>query len=265
MRRQLLAFVGLNVIMALGAALVAMLLWTATHPETMQVPTFTPVALVVTATPPPNVTVVTATPAPRPEVTAALPQTHTVHPDENCSTIAEAYGVPLEALLAANGLDETCLIYPGDELVIPSGEPLPRQGVVVYTVQPGDSVFGIAARFGLRPESIFWANQEALPDVHELEVGQQLYILPVDGVLHTASGEETVGEIAARYGVEPEAIIESAYNDLTDAIAETRLRAGEQIVVPGGQGEAPEDLFPQMMPRTPTPDETAEAGLSGGR
>src|SRR3990172_5528054 len=34
----------------------------------------------------------------------------------------------------------------------------PRQEIVKYTVQEGDTVFGIAENFGLKPETILWGN-----------------------------------------------------------------------------------------------------------
>ena len=61
----------------------------------------------------------------------------------------------------------------------------PRVDVITYTVQPGDSVFGIADQFGLKPESILWANTSTLQDnPHRLQVGQELNILPVDCTYH---------------------------------------------------------------------------------
>jgi len=34
----------------------------------------------------------------------------------------------------------------------------PRLGLLKYQVQQGDTLFGIADKFGLEPESIFWGN-----------------------------------------------------------------------------------------------------------
>ena len=66
--------------------------------------------------------------------------------------------------------------------IIPSR---PRVGVITYTVQTGDSVFGIADRFALKPETILWGNYSVLADnPHRLQPGQILTILPVDGTYH---------------------------------------------------------------------------------
>ena len=40
----------------------------------------------------------------------------------------------------------------------------PRLEVIQYQVQQGDTLFGIAEKFGLKPESVLWANFEVLQD-----------------------------------------------------------------------------------------------------
>jgi hypothetical protein len=40
----------------------------------------------------------------------------------------------------------------------------PRDEVVKYTVQEGDTVFGIAEKFGLEPETVLWGNYYTLLD-----------------------------------------------------------------------------------------------------
>ncbi|MBN1284608.1 MAG: M23 family metallopeptidase [Anaerolineae bacterium] len=109
-----------------------------------------------------------------------------------------------------------------------------REEVLVYTVQRGDTLWSIAERFNLKMDSLFWANREALPDVHMLRVGLQLNILPEDGVYHTADGAETIQEIAERFNVTPETIIDSVYNDLAYLAPEDAPPPGTRIVVPGG-------------------------------
>jgi len=58
----------------------------------------------------------------------------------------------------------------------------PRTDILTYEVQPGDTVFGIAEKFGIKPETIMWSNPvlEQNPDL--LRIGDKLVILPVDGV-----------------------------------------------------------------------------------
>ncbi|MBN1430405.1 MAG: M23 family metallopeptidase [Anaerolineae bacterium] len=111
-----------------------------------------------------------------------------------------------------------------------------RPSVLKYTIQEGDSLFLIADRFNLNPNTIFWANTETLQDnVHLIYVGVQLYILPVNGVYHMANGKETIADIAAEYGVTPGDILNSDLNLLSQYDSSFVPPAQMHIVVPGGQ------------------------------
>jgi murein DD-endopeptidase MepM/ murein hydrolase activator NlpD len=108
----------------------------------------------------------------------------------------------------------------------------PRRGIITYTVQSGDTLFGIAEKFKLRPETILWANYDALQDdPHMLEIGQVLNIPPVDGVLHVVKEGETLEAIAQKYNVSPEAIRNAEWNGLQDG---GEPQVGQVLIVPGG-------------------------------
>ncbi len=111
----------------------------------------------------------------------------------------------------------------------------PRSEVIQYEVQNGDTMFRIAERFGLKPESIAWANDRGI--IGGLRPGRQINILPVDGVLHNVLTESTIQNIADRFLVDPFAIIDSEYNDLFGSTPGTLLPAGSKVVIPGGQAE----------------------------
>lgn len=108
----------------------------------------------------------------------------------------------------------------------------PRAEVITYTIQEGDTITAIAERYGLEKDTIAWSNDRNV--VFALRPGNQLYILPVDGVYHRALVDETIQSIADKYNVDPYDIINSEYNDLFGATPETIVRSGTYVVVPGG-------------------------------
>ena len=109
-----------------------------------------------------------------------------------------------------------------------------RRDVVVYVVQPGDTVQGIAAAYGLNPESIMWANPpvEDLPDL--LRIGQEIVILPMDGVYHEVQEGDSLQSIAAKYKVDVDAITGAAneWNKLQPP--DYAIVPGMKLIVAGG-------------------------------
>ncbi len=118
----------------------------------------------------------------------------------------------------------------------------PRQELSSYKVQDGDTVFGIAEKFGLDPETVLWSNYNILlDDPHSLKPGQELTILPVNGVYWEWLGGIPFGDWAAFYGVDPAAIIEFPGNNL-DAntvgdYANANIKTGTWLIIPGGTRE----------------------------
>ena len=107
----------------------------------------------------------------------------------------------------------------------------PRDGVITYTVESGDTVFGIAGMFGISPHTIYWANTETLQDnPHMLWPDMVLNILPVDGVYHTVEAGETIASIADEYGID-ESLLYNEWNNLERG---QPLEEGMHLVVPGG-------------------------------
>jgi murein DD-endopeptidase MepM/ murein hydrolase activator NlpD len=117
----------------------------------------------------------------------------------------------------------------------------PRVDVEIYVVQPGDTVFGIAEKFGLGPETILWGNRETLnDDAHNLYPGQELFILPVNGVYHQWSAGENFKKVTEFYGVDPQVVVEYPGNKLdvyAFDISNPSLEAGDRLIIPGGKRE----------------------------
>jgi hypothetical protein len=118
----------------------------------------------------------------------------------------------------------------------------PRQEVLRYIVKPGDTLFGIAGKFGIQPETILWSNQEVLGDnPHSLRPEQELNILPVDGAYHRWSAGDGLNGVAKFFGVAPEAIINFPGNQLDPSKlgdwSTPNIEPGTWLVIPGGHRE----------------------------
>jgi murein DD-endopeptidase MepM/ murein hydrolase activator NlpD len=112
-------------------------------------------------------------------------------------------------------------------------EPTPQSAEIqLYTVQGGDTVLGIAEKFGLKPETVQWANPGLEMNADLIRPGDSLSILPVDGALHTITSGDTLGSIASEYEVTVEDIINYPGNNLADANAP--LSIANKLVIPNG-------------------------------
>jgi len=114
-----------------------------------------------------------------------------------------------------------------------------RDQITTYTVQAGDTIFGIAEEFGLTPETVLWSNRYIIGDTPDgLVVGVELYILPVDGLYHQWSEGEGLNGVAEFYGVDPDVIVNYPLNGLDPETvgnyANPNIEPGTMLVVPGG-------------------------------
>lgn len=171
---------------------------------------------------------------------------HSPTPDHNPGSVAMA-----ESLGESTATVAPPLFYAGG--ANPEGIPrevslntilpvrMARYDVIEYTVESGDSIFSIAEKFNLKPETILWGNRYTLgDDPHFIVPGQSLNILPVDGVYHQWSAGEGLNGVATFYNVTPEDIINWPGNELDpDTIgdyANPRIPSDKMLVIPGGQG-----------------------------
>ncbi len=123
----------------------------------------------------------------------------------------------------------------------------PREDVITYTVTTGDSVFGIAKDFNLKPESVLWANYDQLKDSPDmLAPGMVLKIPPADGVYYTWKDGDSLDSVASAFKAKPSDIVNWPGNhlDLTDP----KIASGESVLIPGGKREFVQWLIP-VIPR----------------
>lgn len=108
----------------------------------------------------------------------------------------------------------------------------PRQGIITYTVQPGDTLYDLAVKFEINADTIAWANSKLEEHPDFLKLGQKLIIPPVSGVLHTVNKDDTLASIAKEYKVDVSAIITYEHNHLEEPYT---LEVGQKVMVPGGK------------------------------
>jgi len=168
--------------------------------------------------------------------------------DEKASSLAMVPASSLPVELPSIGQNTTGEIDVADDGIprlaqihtdVPSR---PREEVITYTVKLGDTLFGIAKQYGLKPETILWANQTTLADnPHNLQPGQELNILPVDGAYHRWSTGDGLNGVAKFYSVKPEDIIDFPGNHLDRAQigdwSNPKIDPGSWLVIPGGRRE----------------------------
>ena len=116
-----------------------------------------------------------------------------------------------------------------------------------YTVRQGDTLTGIANRFGVSMMTVWWANHIGANET--LKAGEDLVIPPVNGLVVTVQAGDTLDSLAAANKITVDEIV--TMNELTD----TNLIVGQVLVLPGAKG-AP-------LP-TPTPTPKTFGGGGGG-
>ncbi|HSP03415.1 MAG TPA: LysM peptidoglycan-binding domain-containing M23 family metallopeptidase [Acidimicrobiales bacterium] len=178
---------------------------------------------------------------------------HTVRSGDTLASIAARYGTTVSALASANGITNPNLIVVGRSLHIqgtgtPSagspaaptsgGKQLPGQR---HTVQYGDSIAGIASRYGIRSADlvawngladgkIYATTRLVLFDPGSLPTGGGS---STPGGTHVVQSGQTLSSIASRYGVSSSSIAKA--NGISDP---NRIRVGQTLTVPGSTGSA---------------------------
>ena len=196
-----------------------------------------------------------------PAVSGAL---HVVKDGDSLESIAAEYGSTVEDIVAANGIASVEALQLDQELVVP-GEQAPARGLLAsrggerpavlpkpskYIVQEGDSIGGIADKFGISVETMLWANQ--IDDPNSIMPGTELVVLPVSGLLYTVQSGDTILSIAERFSADPDEVMMA--NGIDDPQA---LQIGDKIVMPGGKPQPTPRPQPTAVPTPVPPKATA--------
>ncbi len=104
-----------------------------------------------------------------------------------------------------------------------------------YTVQGGDTLSSIGAKFRISVDAIKYVN--SLSDSSILQVGDALTIPPVTGLIHKVASGDTLSSIANKYDVPSQAIAD--FNYILDT---SKLAVGTELVIP--DGKVPQPVIP---------------------
>ena len=117
----------------------------------------------------------------------------------------------------------------------------PRDQVITYTAEKGDTLAKIAEKFGVSVDTIKWANDLKRDS---LSIGQELKIPPVTGIVHKVREGETIYSISKKYKTDSQKIVNFPFNDFSD-LETFALNVGQTLIVPDGvQPQAPAIVRP---------------------
>jgi murein DD-endopeptidase MepM/ murein hydrolase activator NlpD len=152
---------------------------------------------------------------------------------DTLETIARRFQVD-PAAIAAYGPNAIAdgVVQPGKALVVPGGMMPQREAAMTYAVKQGDTLRGVAARFGVDVPTLLNANE--IPDPDNLQIGSQLKVLPVSGIEYKVEKGDNILTIADKLGVTPQMILDYQPNHLT---VDSVLQIDQMIMVPGGSPE----------------------------
>ena len=171
----------------------------------------------------------------------SLAPTHIVLPGETLGLIAQSYGVDIYTLASLNGIANAHLIHTWQELAIPPSASFGNSAIVsrgTHTVQRGETLDGIAKSYGVSLSDLIALNgisrfiypgqQLALPVPGRAPAPVQSEpIVTTEGTTHSVQYGETLGTIAAYYGISLYDL--QAANNIWTWI----IYVGQQLVIPG--------------------------------
>ncbi len=111
-----------------------------------------------------------------------------------------------------------------------------ERGTEIYIVMNGDTLSGIASKFGVSVATVKWANNLTSDLV---KPGQELEVPLSDGVLITVKKGDTLASLAKKYAGNEQAIADFNFLDYPFTLA-----AGQELFIPDGRmPEAPKPVY----------------------
>lgn len=130
----------------------------------------------------------------------------------------------------------------------------PRRDVIDYTVQGGDTLSSIAAKFSSSNNKVDSASIAYLNKIAEnklLQPGQVIKIPPVSGIIVTVKSGDTIQSLAKKYGLaSAQPIVDWPYNSFAND--ETfALSIGQTLVIPNGRPPEEVPVAPVIIRQLP--------------
>jgi len=134
----------------------------------------------------------------------------------------------------------------------------PRDKVITYTIQKGDTISTIAQKFGISTDTVRWANNLSNDNI---TVGDALQILPVTGISYKVQSGDTVYTIAKKYATEAQKIVDFPFNDFANPEKFT-LVTGQMLIVPDGIKPSEQQYFRPQVYIAQGPTSFSSAGFT---
>ncbi|HQE02391.1 MAG TPA: LysM domain-containing protein [Bacillota bacterium] len=158
---------------------------------------------------------------------------YTIQPGDTFFLLAQRFGTTVQAIQQANPAADPNNLRIGQVICIPTA-PAPPQcpNGFLYTIQPGDTFFLLAQRFGTTVQAIQQANPAA--DPNNLRIGQVICIPTApappqcpNGFLYTIRPGDTFFLLAQRFGTTVQAIQQA-----NPGVNPDNLQVGQVICIP---------------------------------
>ena len=155
---------------------------------------------------------------------------YTIRAGDTYYTLAQRFGTTVGAIEQANPGVNPNNLQIGQVICIPHGAPPPACSGFLYTIQPGDTYYHLAQRFGTTVGAIEQANPGVNPN--NLQVGQVICIpqgvAPIcSGFYYTIQPGDTYYHLAQRFGTTVRAIEQA-----NPGVNPNNLQIGQSICIP---------------------------------
>lgn len=211
---------------------------------------------------------------------AAASSPYVVTSGDTVSGIAMRYGVSIQQIVAHNGLSNPNLIFAGQALTLPAGQSGEGANAAVqesggtYTVQSGDTMWGIASQFGISVAQLVELNRDRVVDQHLIYEGQTIAVpggeTPIaepESASQAAntgvSAAQLMHDTAVAYGIDPALIKALAWQESgwQQGVVSSAGALGVMQVMPSTGGWVATELVGRPLNIAESPSDNILAGV----